>query len=180
MKEIWKPIPISEYSFYEISNFGNVRNGHKPLKAWLSKGYPSVILCNNNSRKYFRIHRLVALAFVKNPNKYPQINHKDGNKQNNYFENLEWCTQGHNTKHAWEHKLFKFTEKMKVAVTKTILKEVEKQKRSVKCFKDDKLVAVYESACEAARQIHGSQPHISDCCNGKRSTHKGYVWKWEF
>ena len=178
MIEIWKPVPIKEFSFYEVSNWGKVRNGAKKLKMSCSKGYPSVILCNNGYRKSIRVHRLVAMAFIKNPFNFPCINHKDGNKENNNFNNLEWCTQKQNIQHAWDNKLITFTETMKKSVTKTILKEVEKQKRKVKCIKDGVVIAMYESAGDAARKIKGSQPHISDCCNGKRITHKGYKWEW--
>ena len=76
MIEIWKPVPIKEFSFYEVSNFGKVRNGAKKLKMSCSRGYPSVILCNNGYRKSIRVHRLVAMAFIKNPFNFPCINHK--------------------------------------------------------------------------------------------------------
>lgn len=178
MKEIWKAVTIPEYSLYEVSNFGNVRNGNRLLKPYINRGYPSVKLYNNKKNKSVRVYRLVAMAFIENPNNYPCINHKDGNKGNTFVENLEWCTYKHNQKHAWEHGLRSFTENMRIAVTKTILNEVEKQKKKVQCLKDDRVIAMYESACEAARQINGSQPHISDCCNGKRITHKGYKWEW--
>ena len=180
MIEVWKSVPIKEFSFYEISNFGNVRNGTKNLKTSHSRGYPTVTLCNNCYRKTVRVHRLVAMAFVENRFNLPCINHKDGNKENNNFNNLEWCTQKQNMQHAWDNKLITFTVTMRKSVTRTILKESVKQRQKVKCLKDGVVIAVYESACEAARQIKGSQPHISDCCNGKRNTHKGYVWKWEF
>ena len=178
MMEMWAKIPIKEFNYYEVSNIGKVRNGNRTLKTSLSHGYPAVTLCNNGYRRTIRVYRLVALAFIENPKKLPCINHKDGNKLNTHVGNLEWCTYGQNTKHAWEHGLKVFTEKMRTAVTKTILEEVDKQKKKVGCLKNGNLVAVYESACEAARQINGSQPHISDCCNGKRKTHKGYGWKW--
>lgn len=176
--ETWKSIPIKEFSFYEVSSFGRVKNGKRLLKTGLSHGYPAVTLCNNGYRKTIRVYRLVAISFLENPNNLPCINHKDGNKENSNVENLEWCTYGQNEKHAWNHGLIVFTENMKKSVTKTILKEVDKQKKKVKCLKNGVVIAVYESACDAARNIKGSQPHISDCCNGKRITHKGYKWEW--
>ena len=109
MKEVWKDIKGYE-GFYQISNFGNVRS----LKKWsgiykvyvdrekilkttkFSNGYCFVSL---KSKKY-TVHRLVAEAFLENPNNYPIINHKDGNKQNNKIDNLEWCTYKHNIKEA--------------------------------------------------------------------------------
>ena len=103
MKEIWKAVTIPEYSLYEVSNFGNVRNGNRLLKPYINRGYPSVKLYNNKKNKSVRVYRLVAMAFIENPNNYPCINHKDGNKGNTFVENLEWCTYKHNQKHAWEH-----------------------------------------------------------------------------
>ena len=65
-------------------------------------GYLHVSLTINKQSKHFLIHRLVALMFVPNPYFYSEINHIDGNKENNYFENLEWCTRSHNVKHAFD------------------------------------------------------------------------------
>lgn len=174
----WKKVPINEFSFYEISNFGDIRNGDKILKPSIHKGYQVVVLCNKGFRRTINVHRLVALAFIDNPNNLPCVNHKDGNKQNNCVFNLEWCTHGQNEKHAWKLGLITFTDNMRKAVTKTVLKEVEKQKKPVKCFQNGKLIKVYESASEAARSIHGDQAHISECCNGRRLTHKGFSWAW--
>lgn len=178
MKETWKNVTMEKFNFYEVSSFGRVRNGKKLLSPSLTKGYPTVTLCNKGYRRTIRIYKLVALAFIDNLAKLPCVNHKDGNKLNTHVDNLEWCTYGQNEKHAWKHGLIVFTENMKKAVTKTILAEVEKQKRRVHCFIGGRIVGTYESASEAARQIHGSQAHISDCCNGKRFTHKGFSWAW--
>ncbi len=68
-------------------------------------GYPKVILCKEGKTKTFFVHRLVATTFISNPLGLPQVNHKDGNKWNNYFENLEWCDQSHNMLHAYQNKL---------------------------------------------------------------------------
>ena len=112
--EIWKPI----YDLpYEISNLGNVRRKLdskykyknrlyvKPYKN--NKGY----LCINLYKKYkcykFQIHRLIAIAFIPNPNNLPEINHKDGNPLNNSIDNLEWCTHQYNMQHSWDTGLHK-------------------------------------------------------------------------
>lgn len=70
-------------------------------------GYSTVTLSNHNIRKTFTVHRLVAVHFIKNHNKYTQINHKDGNKKNNAYLNLEWCTNSMNTSHAYRNGLMR-------------------------------------------------------------------------
>lgn len=98
MNEIWKPI-LGYENLYNISNLGNVfsiqsKRNIKQTKN--SKGYLIVGLCKNKKRKSCLIHRLVAEAFIDNPNKLPEINHKDENPLNNTITNLEWCTHKYN------------------------------------------------------------------------------------
>lgn len=114
MKEIWKDIEGYE-GLYQVSNFGEVKslertktNGKGIVKIeekiltqnitnW---GYYRVALYKNGTRKYHRVHRLVAKAFIDNPNNKEQVNHIDGNKLNNHVSNLEWCTRLENMYHA--------------------------------------------------------------------------------
>ena len=100
--EIWKDIAYYEES-YQISNYGRVRNKKtNKYKAQHDngKGYLTVDLWKNNKGKKEYVHRLVALAFIPNPDKLPQVNHKDEDKQNNYVENLEWCTAKYNNNYG--------------------------------------------------------------------------------
>lgn len=123
MKEIWKNIKGYENS-YQVSNLGNVRsltrkintfNGFRTTKGKLLKplitnrNYYRVCLKSHQKNKYCFIHRLVAEAFIPNPNNYPVINHIDGNTLNNSVSNLEWCTQSHNVKEAYRIGLAKPT-----------------------------------------------------------------------
>ena len=102
-KQIWKDIPNYEGK-YQVSNTGRVRslNYNRTGKIKVRKqgkdklGYKSVFLCKDGKNKGYLVHRLVALAFIPNPNNYPVINHKDENPSNNYYKNLEWCTQEYN------------------------------------------------------------------------------------
>lgn len=98
-----KYIIINEFNNYAISNFGNVKNvkKNKILTPYLNvNGYLTYTFCQNGIKKTFRIHRLVALYFIDNPNNLPYVNHKDGNKTNNSVENLEWCTAQENDHHV--------------------------------------------------------------------------------
>lgn len=113
-------LPIKGYEgYYEIGNFGTVKSALKivahgkvgkrfykerVLKSYYiqNKGYKSIKLYKNNKTKNFTIHRLIAIAFIPNPNNHPIINHIDGNPLNNKIENLEWCTYKHNSKHMYD------------------------------------------------------------------------------
>lgn len=86
-----------------MSNFGevfSVRNNRLLTGRKDNAGYVLVCLSKNNKTVHRRVHRLVAQAFIKNPNNWPVVNHKDGNKSNNNVNNLEWCTEKYNAKHA--------------------------------------------------------------------------------
>tara|TARA_Y100000389_G_scaffold200499_1_gene241095 strand:+ start:404 stop:1216 length:813 start_codon:yes stop_codon:yes gene_type:complete len=99
MVEVWKKVPVEGYERYSISSMGQVRNDDRGriMKNTLNTtGYYSIQLSGAKA-KHFRVNRLVALAFIPNPNEYPYVNHIDGNKENNCVENLEWCTQLYNT-----------------------------------------------------------------------------------
>ena len=105
---------IQNYDGYRIFEDGtiesNVRNKDKSkyyvMKQQNNNGYKTIMLRSNEGKaEIFRVHRLVAMAFVENPNNYPIINHIDGVKNNNHFSNLEWCTYSINNKHAFDIKL---------------------------------------------------------------------------
>ena len=103
MKEIWKDCKGYEGK-YQVSNLGRVWSigSQKYLKGSYNKdGYICVYLTAKNGKvKMERVHRLVALVFLDNPNNYTQVNHKDENKQNNCVDNLEWCNIKYNTTYS--------------------------------------------------------------------------------
>jgi DNA-binding XRE family transcriptional regulator len=108
--EIWKDIPGYE-GLYQVSNLGRVKsfprfgtvNNERILKLHLSKyGYISACLCRENQKALKRVNRLVAFAFIPNENNLLEVNHIDGNKLNNYVENLEWVTNSENKIHAYK------------------------------------------------------------------------------
>ena len=97
MEEIWKI--IKEFPNYEVSNLGRIKNIRKDKLMTISvrkNGYCVVKLSDNGTAKECKVHRLVAKAFVPNPNKLFFVNHKDENKENNIYSNLEWCTSLYN------------------------------------------------------------------------------------
>jgi len=100
-------LPVVGNPLYEVSSLGKVRNTHtrhvlKPAPN--SQGYLCVLLYKGSkaSRRSFLVHRLVAEAFLANPSTLPQVNHRNGQKQDNRAFNLEWCTPAHNMRHAVE------------------------------------------------------------------------------
>lgn len=104
MEEIWKPIPNYEGS-YEVSNKGRIRSLNKGiiLKPYVqNNGYLVVRLHKKGVCVGKTVHRIVASAFIENPDNLPMINHKDAIKTNNNVENLEWCTACQNMRHAWD------------------------------------------------------------------------------
>lgn len=119
MQEIWKEMPVDGYkNYYSISNLGNVKRTRRhvwfggitcdeyPIKQRIGRsGYMTAILSVLDKKKYVYVHRMVALAFIPNPNNLPQVNHIDGNKLNNRVDNLEWCTLEYNVIHAHKNHL---------------------------------------------------------------------------
>ena len=168
MVEIWKDI-LGYEGLYQVSNLGNVMSfwGKTPklLRAGKSSsGYLFVILSNHNkSRKNFKIHRLVAQAFLPNPNNYPQVNHKDENPLNNNVSNLEFCTQQYNNQYGTR------LERVSRALSKPVLQ----------FDKNGIFINEYPSIKDAARKTGVNQGDIVWVCRGKLKTAGGYIWKYK-
>ena len=175
--EIWKNIKGYE-GLYQVSNMGRVKSleriiikkdGRKftvkerVLKPGATKdGYLIVGLHAGDKQKTLTVHRLVCQAFHKNPENKPCVNHIDENKTNNAANNLEWCTYEENNTHGTR------SERM----AKTQSKPVGQYTR------DGELIKVWASVSEAGRRAGFDRGTISDVANGKRKTHKGFVWKY--
>ena len=159
---VWKDV-VGYEGLYMVSDTGVVMSlyHNKILSSPAgSHGYPNVVLCKNRIKKTHTVHRLVAEAFLENPEGYPCINHKDENKANNHASNLEWCTYTYNGMYG---------------VRGMIL---DKKRRPVAQFSaDGTLLSTYESRCDAAKAMHGNAGSITRAINGERKTYKGYVWK---
>lgn len=175
--EIWHPI-IGYEDSYLISSWGNVKslnyNHTGKLKDRIPSkdkdGYLFIALHKDGISKNFRIHRLVAEAFIPNPNNLPQVNHKSENKTENFVWNLEWCDDWYNNHYG--------TRLERVA--RANKNNPKKSKRVAQYTLDGVLVAIYPSAKEAARQTGYSQGNISGCCRGDYGfkTPYGYIWKY--
>ena len=188
MEEIWKEIPGFDGA-YQISNFGNVRscdrmiyykkgNPSAPCKHEKSRtinqhksnsGYYRVGLRKNTIRKFYSVHRLVAQTFLDNPDNKPQVNHIDGNRENNRVDNLEWVTSSENINHAFQtglsHGLRGDLSPHKVAV--------------LQYEKDGTLVKEWSCIADAARFLNGNITGICSACRQKNcKTYKGYIWRY--
>lgn len=189
MQEIWKNVKNYE-GLYQVSNLGKIktlqRRGAttkiiKPKKN--SNGYLIVGLHKNGIRKEVAIQRLVAIAFIKNLEEKPEVNHIDGNKENNNVFNLEWVTHKENMEHARNNNLIKVTENV-IKQGKFIGKKYGKQngkKRAKKVSQIDinnKVLKQWNSITEANKYTGISISGISRCCNNKKEKARGYRWKF--
>lgn len=168
MEEIYKDIEGYE-GLYQISNLGNVKSlknnktkKEKVLKLAIRNGYLKVDLCKNKTRKTYLVHRLVANAFLPNPHNYPCVNHKDESRTNNVVTNLEWCTHKYNLEYNNGQKR----------------RAESRSKKVYQYSKEGELISVFESISECGRNGYNFG-HVSDCCLGKRKTHKGFKWSYE-
>lgn len=159
--EIWKAIAGYE-GLYEVSNTGLVRSlnynhtgGTNILKPGNDRcGYLHVVLFKDGKAKNMFVHRLVADAFIPNPNNIDTVNHKDEDKHNNSESNLEWMTRADNKRYS--------------------------ANKSVQMFDKStgNLLATFPSTVEAERVTGITHPNISKCCLCKRKSAGGYIWKF--
>ena len=182
--EVWKDV-VGYEGLYQVSDRGNVRSvirkdsigrkcGGRILKLIPNaNGYIRVGLCKNGIRKKKHIHRLVAEAFIPNPNSFPQVNHKDEVKDNNNVENLEWCTGKYNINYG-------------TSIERSV-KARSKKVRAVNIKTGE--VIRFKSTAEAERKGY-SRGRVSDACrglyrngNGKLigggNLYKGHKWYYE-
>lgn len=182
MKEEWKDV-VGYKGIYKVSNTGKIINSNgKIIKQFKDhKGYLITQLSNNKKKKTVRVHRIVAYAFIPNPENKPQINHINCNKEDNRIENLEWCTNEENKAHAKLNGLCKSSPKG------------GKNKRSKKVIQYDlkgRFIQKWDCINDAVRELKlGSSSNISECCKNKKITNKkgetyccktayGYKWKY--
>ena len=173
--EEWRDIKGYE-GLYQISNLGNVRSLDYRRKGISRELKPSILregyLYVFFKGKHFRIHRLVAEAFIPNTENKSQVNHIDGNKMNNNVNNLEWCTSSENNKHAYTSGLKRrFWLNKKGA-------EHPGYKKVVQYDKDMNFIKVWDSMSDIKREINIPISCVSKCCRGIQKNACGYVWKF--
>lgn len=153
-EELWRDWPQDPR--VKVSNKGNVvsykRGVCSPLKvSHNNRGYQQVGAGHHGSPQY--VHKMVAETWIDNPNHYREVNHINGDKDDNSVENLEWMTHSQNMRHAWRTSLTKGGS-IPIRIVET--------------------GEIFESVSECARRIGVSQAHISNCLAGRRSTCRGY------
>lgn len=182
--EIWKSIKGYE-GIYDVSSFGSVRSlgflckgnvgqtcfkkGKLLAKVKATNGYIKAGLFKDGSRVLKSVHRLVAMEFVSNPEKKPQVNHIDGNKRNNHYLNLEWCSPKENTIHAHDNLLVKSK--------KGILKIYQNKKVVQYDLKGNK-ISEFESVNEASKSTGIFSSNITRCAKGRSKRTKDCKWKY--
>ena len=183
-KEIWKD--IEEFEGYQVSNHGRVRslerivtdisrsklgrkiirNRHmkgniiKPCLCW---GYHKVVMHYKNRF----VHRLVAKAFIPNPNNFPFVNHKDENPLNNHVSNLEWCTNKYNLAYGTTK-----TREIQTKIQRGLLRQV------VQCDIAGNEIQTFASCYDAARQLGIPVTSIRETCHGRRKAARGFIFKF--
>lgn len=168
MQEIWKDISGYE-GIYQVSNLGRVRSitHFTPIKndkkivygkilnqTPITSGYLSVNFCVNKKRKKCLVHRLVAQAFIPNPQNLTQVNHIDENKLNNDYRNLEWCTYEYNNNYGSHN---------------------EKIAKPIYCIE---LSKTFSSLTQASKELGINMTSLSRSCNNPKHTCGGFHWKF--
>ena len=172
--ESWKV--IYDFPNYEISNYGNVRNNTKIFKAVPNKhGYNVVVLCNG-IRKSVNIHRLVAAAFIPNPENKPCIDHIDGDRANNHADNLRWVT----TKENCNNPITKSRLNKKIGEYMVgRLGGLHQRAKQIAMYSIcGDLIKTFLSVKDAQRETGLNDSNIVKCCKGIKKTCGGYIWAY--
>lgn len=178
-EEIWKDV-VGWEGLYKISNLGNVfsvrRNQNSSL-SYDARGYLTVGLHKNGKQKTYKVHRLVAIAFIPNPENKPEVNHISGERDNNRLENLEWCTPSENGIHA-----FRVLGRKHNKPTLGKTGELSKNSKPIIQFsKNGNFIKEWSSAAEASRILKINQGQITSCCLNYKDykTAGGFIWKFK-
>ena len=169
LNEIWKD--IKGYENYQVSNYGRVRNKktNRILKQHIQRGgYYKVSLYLDGKQNYYLVHRLVAIAFIPNPNNYKYVNHKNEIKTDNRVENLEWC--------SFEYNINFGTRNIRSSESKI---NGKKSKAILQYDLQGNFIKEWPSISEIHRQLGFASSNISACCKGRFKSMYGYIWKYK-
>jgi hypothetical protein len=172
-EELWKP--IESFENYEVSTLGRVKNtnSNKLMKSTSKGGYFGISLVNIFGRKNFKIHRLVALAFIPNPENKTDVNHMDKNKHNNNISNLEWNTRAENNLHG----------KLNVIITTNKNKPVNRIDKNtneiLEKYNSIELAAEWVFSLGLTKTIHNGRNSIGNVISGLSNTAYGFRWELE-
>ena len=169
IEEIWKPI-VEYDGLYEVSNLGRIKTKDNIIKKFVytKDKYFRTSLYKNKKRKSFLVHRLVAQAFIPNPENKPQINHINGIKDDNRVENIEWCTQFENMQHAIKNHL-----------NKPLRGSKHPNSRKTNQYDlNNNFIKQWDTITSASEYYKVCKTCIRDCCIGKQKKSKGFIWKY--
>ena len=199
-KEIWKDV-VGYEGRYQISSQGRVLSTGKYIDGRIFEpkyvktrldigGYVTVALYKGRLGKEYKVHRLVAQAFIPNPQNLPFVDHINTKRNDNRVSNLRWCTHQENCNNPLTRK--NISRSAKIAFNKEEIRKqrtermlrindivVAKRRKKVKQFSlDGQFIKEYKSMNDAARAISGYSGYIRDVCNGKARSYKGFIWKY--
>lgn len=167
MTELWKDV-VGYEGLYQVSNMGRVRRDGRVLSTPQdSNGYCITVLCKDGERRSAKVHRLVADAFIENPNGYAEVNHLDECKANNRVDNLEWCTRLHNIRHGTGIKRHADAQRNRHGSMEIC-----------QFLPDGTLAKTFPSVREVSRVLGFDRAFVTRCAKGKHPFAYGY--KWEF
>lgn len=178
--EIWKDV-VGYEGLYQVSSEGRVKSVDRWvkcntgtmikkgtfLKFYDREGYDYVFLYKNGQRLFTGVGRLVAIAFIPNPDNLPEVNHKNEIKKDNRVENLEWCTRDYNMHYGTQY--FRAAQKRTNGI---------RSRKILQYTKSGEFIAEYPSMGELKRLFGYNQGAISMCCSGKCKSVYGFVWRY--
>lgn len=174
----WKRSPVfpDDYLISDNGDVFSIRSNRVLKQAKDKDGYLYCVLCVNGVRKTIKVHRLVGIAFLSNPENKPTINHKNGNKTYNSLSNLEWATNKEQSNDPnTKAKLIKAAMQRDF---KAMSRRRNEKLPKVAAYKDGVFVGVFLNQTQASRSTGVSNCKISECCNHKRKSCKGYTFEY--